>query len=195
MEHIWIPAGLYGAQAVLRGLVYHVHQAGYLAVLGPAEELMALTGDHHQHQVGSGGGSDGGSGGGSDGGSGGDDTVDAESNMYDKGTHHVMSDHVLLAAAVLGGLACESVIIVYSFAWKYRSKRISSLLLKALPMLVTVVSGLVSFEIYFTARHFHAPWETITAALIGLVLFQVPILYYATVCVCGSDASPKYKTS
>lgn len=63
---------------------------------------------------------------------------------------HVMSDHVLLAATVVGGLACEVVVLYLGLS--YRRHRVSPYLLKGLAVMVTVLASFVSAECYYTAR-------------------------------------------
>lgn len=63
---------------------------------------------------------------------------------------HIMSDHVLLAATLIGGLACEMVVLHLSFA--HRKLKISPMLLRGLSVAVTVLALLVSAECYYTAK-------------------------------------------
>jgi len=89
---------------------------------------------------------------------------------------HVMSDHVLLSATIVGGLACEAVLLFLSMA--HRRKPLSPLLLKGCVALTTVLAMLVCGETYFTARYFHPPSEIVAGAVLGLVLFQAPLLLF-----------------
>lgn len=89
----------------------------------------------------------------------------------------IMSDHVLLASTVLIGLACEVALALASRAihtQQYSSKA----LLITFTAAAFVVALLLCGEMYFTARYFHSPTETLTAAVFGMALFQAPLLYY-----------------
>jgi len=88
---------------------------------------------------------------------------------------HIMSDHVLLAATVVGGLSCEAVLVYMSIA--HRRRAVSPYVLKAVAAVATVLALLVCIETYYTARYFHPPSEIISGAVLGLVLFQAPLLY------------------
>ncbi len=111
IEHIWIPAIIYAAQAAMRSSVYQLHRLG--VIFSPHRWLTAAQMD---------------------------------------GPHppHVMSDHVLLAATVVGGLACEVVVLYLSLS--HRRHRLSPVLLRTLAVGVTVLALLVSAECYYTAK-------------------------------------------
>ena len=64
---------------------------------------------------------------------------------------HIMSDHVLLAATVVGGLACEVVVLSLSLS-RSRKHPMSPWLLRGLSFGVTVVALLVCAECYYTAK-------------------------------------------
>lgn len=89
---------------------------------------------------------------------------------------HIMSDHILLAATVVGGLVTEGVVVFLSLGHRGSSR--SASLLPILAAFTTVLAVIVSIESYFTARYFHPPSEIVMGAVIGLVFFQVPLLVF-----------------
>ena len=89
----------------------------------------------------------------------------------------IMSDHVLLASTVLIGLACEVALALGSRAI-HTQQSSSKLLIIAFTAAAFILALLVCGEMYFTARYFHSPTETLTAAVFGMALFQAPLLYY-----------------
>ena len=92
---------------------------------------------------------------------------------------HIMSDHILLACTIIGGLSSEIVLVLLSVAVRLRGgRRRSVLLLKMFAVVVLILALTVCLEVYYTARYFHPPVETVVAAILGLLLFQIPILYY-----------------
>ncbi|KAG7674873.1 hypothetical protein NADE_006908 [Nannochloris sp. 'desiccata'] len=149
--HIWIPAVYYAFQAGLRSLLHQFHNFG--VIFSPHKWFGAAT------TVVLGGGSG----------------NNSKEKLLDYHHEHIMSDHVLLAATVIGGLACEMVVLHLSFA--HRRHKISPLLLRGLAVTVTALALLVSAECYYTAKYFHPPGEIIAGAVFGLILFQVPLLF------------------
>lgn len=89
---------------------------------------------------------------------------------------HIMSDHILLAATVVGGLVTEAVVIFMSL--RSRGDSPSALILLILAGIITILAIIISIESYFTARYFHPPSEIVMGAVIGLVFFQVPLLAF-----------------
>lgn len=89
----------------------------------------------------------------------------------------IMSDHVLLASTVLTGLACEVALALASRAI-HTQQSSSKFMLVTFTAAAFVLALLVCGEMYFTARYFHSPTETLTAAVFGIALFQAPLLYY-----------------
>jgi hypothetical protein len=120
--HIWIPAGYYAFQAGLRSLLHQFHTFG--VIFSPHKWLGAA----YSFLLG------------------GDNGSNGKRDYHE----HVMSDHVLLAATVIGGLACEMVVLHLSFA--HRRQRISPLVLRVLAVAVTSLALLVSAECYYTAK-------------------------------------------
>ncbi|KAI7842937.1 hypothetical protein COHA_003446 [Chlorella ohadii] len=88
---------------------------------------------------------------------------------------HVMSDHILLASAVHGGLASEALLPLLS--WRHAGR--GRAFLRAYSAAAAALALLVSAECYFTARYFHPPGEIVLAAVLGLAAFQAPLLWYA----------------
>jgi hypothetical protein len=64
---------------------------------------------------------------------------------------HVMSDHILLAATVVGGLAVESVVLIIGLTQR-RDSTVSRKFLIGGAVLATASAVLVSAECYVTAR-------------------------------------------
>lgn len=102
---------------------------------------------------------------------------------------HIMSDHILLAATVVGGLACEAVVASLALTSlsknnnnnkkkKNTSFSIPALVLQGCTAMSTVLALTVSVECFYTARYFHPPSEIVFAAALGLAVFQVPLLMY-----------------
>jgi len=120
--HIWIPAGYYAFQAGLRSLLHQFHNFG--VIFSPHKWCAAAASVL--------GGS-------------------SKEKLFDYHHEHIMSDHVLLAATVIGGLACEMVVLHLSFA--HRKHKISPLLLRGLAVAVTMLALLVSAECYYTAKY------------------------------------------
>lgn len=89
---------------------------------------------------------------------------------------HIMSDHILLSASVISGLSCEAALIYMSLA--HRRHPWSPAALKLCAAFGIVLAALVCFESFYTARYFHPPEEIVTGAIIGLVVFQLPILIF-----------------
>lgn len=88
---------------------------------------------------------------------------------------HVMSDHVLLGASLMGGFACEAVLGLLSLR-SVRADSEQGIFARLYSLAATVMSVLVSCECYYTARYFHPPREIILGAILGLLLFQIPPL-------------------
>ncbi len=128
--HIWIPAVYYAFQAGLRAILHKFHHFG--VILSPHKWLSTVV----PNFVFSGNGS----------------ILSSGAKEVANSIHeHIMSDHVLLAATVVGGLACEMVVLHLSFA--HRRQKISPLLLRGLAGAVTILALLVSAECYYTARY------------------------------------------
>lgn len=91
---------------------------------------------------------------------------------------HVMSDHILLSAAVMGGAACEAV-MPFLDSKIVKKNVFPRKFMSAYAFLAATVSLLISLESYFTARYFHPPAEIVLGAVLGLVIFQIPLLFYS----------------
>lgn len=139
-DNLWIPAGIYGIQALGRSIVYELHRAG--AIFSPCRWFEVLS----------------------------------RTNKILEEAPHMMSDHILLSSSVISGLTCEATLIFLSLV--HRRRPWSPTALKLCAILATILSLLVSFESFYTARYFHPPQEIVSAAIIGLILFQIPILIY-----------------
>ncbi|PSC69912.1 hypothetical protein C2E20_6610 [Micractinium conductrix] len=90
---------------------------------------------------------------------------------------HVMSDHILLGAAVHAGLAAEAALGALQ-AGRAGASALSSLLLRAYTAAAAALAALVAAECYFTARYFHPPLEILLGAALGAALFQLPLVAY-----------------
>lgn len=126
--HIWIPAVYYAFQAALRSLLHHFHNLGVIFLphkwFATAASVLDISSSRGSSSK--------------------------EKQLFNDHHEHIMSDHVLLAATVIGGLACEMVVLHLSFA--HRRHKIPPLLLRGLAVAVTMLALLVSAECYYTAR-------------------------------------------
>lgn len=100
---------------------------------------------------------------------------------------HVMSDHILLAATLVAGAACEALLPLLAWRHDHRSGRLSALATTHSAAAV-LLAALLSFESYATARYFHPPAEIIYAAGLGLVVFQAPAVAYARSVLAAAQA-------
>lgn len=132
---VWVPAAIYAGQALIRGIIYQLHVAGYTHAL---QQWVHADPSHPPH---------------------------------------VMSDHILLAAAVHGGLACEALMPLLNW-WHIAATGRGGTFLRVYCAVAGSLAALVSAECYFTARYFHPPGEIMSAAVLGFVLFQGPLLLY-----------------
>jgi len=157
-NYIWTPFFIYTFQAALRYLLYRLHVAG--VIFKPGGIWAFFSGDIPKSHY-----------------------------------PHIMSDHILLSAAVVGGLIAEvgmpflDTNISHSssninnnsnsnnsgFMRLERAKEIGKLVYAGC---AAVLALLVICESYFTARYFHPPTEVIQATVLGLVVFQLPLLQY-----------------
>lgn len=104
-------------------------------------------------------------------------------------THHVMSDHILLAASVISGLGSEAALAVLSWeptlaprgaapAAQHARSLPHDLAAATYTLSVSALALLVCTESYFTARYFHPRVESAVAMVMGVVLFQAPSLMF-----------------
>lgn len=98
---------------------------------------------------------------------------------------HVMSDHILLAASAMAACACEAAVALkhHGQGPGGRGSGANAAVLelwlrRALALLASCLCVLISAECYFTARYFHPPSEILAGALVGLALFQMPLVWY-----------------
>ena len=114
-QHIWWPAAVYAAQAIVRSAMYELHGLGVIFSPRKWTTIARHAALDHLHPP------------------------------------HVMSDHVLLAATVVGGLALEVVVLHLSVARMQYHR--SPVLLRGLAAVMTMFAVLVSAECYYTAKY------------------------------------------
>lgn len=115
----------------------------------------------------------------------------ARDNM--KHPPHIMSDHILLGSAVMGGCGCEATLSLIHL-WSAQPKSLEAICFKLHAVAATMLAVLVSCECYFTSRYFHPPGEILLGALLGFLLFQLPLVILSIsemdrLCQCVSGDS------
>ncbi|PRW44503.1 Leucine-rich repeat-containing 1 [Chlorella sorokiniana] len=145
---VFVPAAIYGVQALIRLVIYQLHVAGYIFT------PQRYARDNLSHPP------------------------------------HVMSDHILLASAVHGGLASEALLPLLNWCHAGVPGRA---FLRAYSAAAGVLALLVSAECYFTARYFHPPGETILAAGLGLAAFQAPLLCQQQATMAALSVSSRHQ--
>ncbi|KAL6774136.1 hypothetical protein ACKKBG_A23900 [Auxenochlorella protothecoides x Auxenochlorella symbiontica] len=91
---------------------------------------------------------------------------------------HIMSDHVLLGAAVQAGLASEACLPLLRWHTGSMQPLGHRIALGLHALVAAVLALLVAGESYFTVRYFHPPVENLVAILVGLLLFQAPLVLF-----------------
>eukprot|EP00887_Chlorella_sp_A99_P004968 scaffold4.g4968.t1 len=167
-NRVWVPGALYAGQAALRAGVYLLHSAGEQACEREAAGRCRLQLKLRWYLF--------------------PPTRQYLAHAHPGKPHHpphVMSDHILLAAVVAGGVACEAVLPLVHWprlptgCGGAAAPRAARTLARVHSAAAVALATLVSAESYYTARYFHPPGEIVYAAVLGAVLFQAPLVTYA----------------
>ncbi|GAB4814470.1 hypothetical protein N2152v2_001516 [Parachlorella kessleri] len=84
---------------------------------------------------------------------------------------HVMSDHILLGASLMGGFACEASLSLLHL-WNVRSNSLPGLFAKGYSLAATILAALVSCECYFTSREEKEMLEYLTVVAVANITSQ-----------------------
>ncbi|KAI8464008.1 MAG: hypothetical protein J3K34DRAFT_493343, partial [Monoraphidium minutum] len=104
-------------------------------------------------------------------------------------TFHLVSDHLFLGAAILTCLHSEAICLLSDArrAAAASGGRVSGreVGLSVAMVGALVLAGLTAADMYYTAKHFHHPVESLATAVAAFALFQAPVMLWLSRCRQG----------
>ncbi len=89
---------------------------------------------------------------------------------------HLVSDHIFLGAALIAIFSAEAHLLAADVRRSWAGRRpLDKTVLTAAGATLAALFALTCVEMHVTARHFHAPVESVAAIATGLACFQVPV--------------------
>ncbi|KAL3151714.1 hypothetical protein ABBQ38_012695 [Trebouxia sp. C0009 RCD-2024] len=92
---------------------------------------------------------------------------------------HLMSDHVFLGSALVSMLSSEAVLLAKDI--RRSAQRLNPAaqgVLVATFLSCSLVFCLITGDMYYTCRFYHAPIQNFWAVIMGLVVFQLPVSWW-----------------
>lgn len=90
---------------------------------------------------------------------------------------HIVSDHVFLGATILVSLHVELVCVLSDAVRLWRRRHYGRQALLQVAMLAGLMLYLATaVDMYFTAKYYHTPAETVSTVVVVFLLFQLPVL-------------------